>query len=625
MESPTFQPSFLEGVFIKIFNFINRFIPWHRLPGIIGAFNLDFMRIELRANNLHDGYASGVAQGNTIEEPMKDHRFLNARNSDGKFNSLEMPLMGCTGSRFGRNFSRKYCQKPTEEEIWTPNPRLVSEKFMARKPGGFIPATSLNLLAAAWIQFQTHDWFSHETSEEKFNIPLPSDDKWPQDKMELHKTKPDDTLDPSDIKCPGYRNQNTAWWDGSQIYGSSEAVTRSLRTMNEDGKLLMTNAGREAFLPRDENGLPKTGFNNNWWIGMEMLHTLFALEHNSICDTLRRAYPNWTGDEIFDKARLVNCALMAKIHTVEWTPAILAHPALKIGMAANWWGLVGEKLTKLVGRISKNSEAISGIPGSTIDQFGVPYSLTEEFVSVYRMHSLVPDDIAFFNSITGKHETTIPVVDTTFTKAQAPLDAGLSFADTFYSFGINYPGAITNFNYPNFLRNLSTSDGQLRDMGTVDILRDRERGVPRYNQFRRLLRMSAPKTFEELTGGNLELAQELRDVYGDIELVDTLVGSHSEPLPKGFGFSDTAFRIFIVMASRRLKSDRFIARQWNAETYTKEGFKWVQNTGMKDVLIRHFPELKETLKHSKNAFAPWGKMSESKKYGGIETNAPKKK
>ena len=51
-------------------------------------------------------------------------------------------------------------------------------------------------------------------------------------------------------------------------------------------------------------------------------------------------------DQIFDKARIVNCALLAKIHTVEWTPAILAHPALQIGMNANWWGIVGEKLTK---------------------------------------------------------------------------------------------------------------------------------------------------------------------------------------------------------------------------------------------------------------------------------------
>jgi hypothetical protein len=95
-------------------------------------------------------------------------------------------------------------------------------------------------------------------------------------------------------------------------------------------------------------------------------------------------------DQIFDKARLINCALIIKIHTTEWTPAILAHPALQIGMAANWWGLVGENLTKLVGRVSKTSEIISGIPGSGANQDGVPYSLTEEFVSVYRMHSLIP-------------------------------------------------------------------------------------------------------------------------------------------------------------------------------------------------------------------------------------------
>lgn len=95
-------------------------------------------------------------------------------------------------------------------------------------------------------------------------------------------------------------------------------------------------------------------------------------------------------DQIFDKARIVNCALMAKIHTVEWTPAILAHPTLQIGMAANWWGIVGEKLTKAVGRISKTNEAISGIPGSGVDHHGIPYSLTEEFVSVYRMHPLIP-------------------------------------------------------------------------------------------------------------------------------------------------------------------------------------------------------------------------------------------
>lgn len=427
-------------------------------------------------------------------------------------------------------------------------------------------------------------------------------------------------------KRAAYQNKNTAWWDSSQIYGSDEAKTTELRRADPDGKLAMTDKFREKFLFRDSNNNPETGFNDNWWIGMELLHTLFALEHNAICDMLRKNYPSWTGDQLFDKARLINCALMAKIHTVEWTPGILSHPTLKLAMDCNWWGMAGETLTKMVGRISKTSEVISGIPGSGVDHQGVPYSLTEEFVSVYRLHTLCPDTIAFFDSKTGTHKSTVNMEDTLFQKSQDPLDNGLTFADAFYSFGINYPGAITNHNYPNFLRNLVTPDGIRKDLGTIDILRDRERGVPRYCEFRRLLRMPVPKTFEELTGGDIELAKKLSQAYdGKIELVDAIIGSHSEPLPQGFAFSDMAFRIFVLMASRRLKSDRFIAGQWNNETYTKEGMAWIQNSGMKDVLLRHFPELQPMIKNSKNVFAPWEKLPKSDEtWSGPETNAPKK-
>lgn len=106
----------------------------------------------------------------------------------------------------------------------------------------------------------------------------------------------------------------------------------------------MDDRAHEAFLPRDASGIPLTGFNQNWWLGLELMHTLFALEHNAICSRLRVQNPTWTGDQLFDTARLVNCALMAKIHTIEWTPAILAHPTLNIAMNANWSGLVGAKL-----------------------------------------------------------------------------------------------------------------------------------------------------------------------------------------------------------------------------------------------------------------------------------------
>jgi hypothetical protein len=125
-------------------------------------------------------------------------------------------------------------------------------------------------------------------------VPLLPGDVWPSGHMKLRRTKPDIYLDETDKKAPGYINSNTAWWDASQIYGSSEAATMSLREGAMNGKLAMRKEGFEDFLPRDENNLPKTGFNQNWWLGLELLHTLFALEHNSICDMLFQKHPDWS-------------------------------------------------------------------------------------------------------------------------------------------------------------------------------------------------------------------------------------------------------------------------------------------------------------------------------------------
>ncbi|KAH7093757.1 heme peroxidase [Paraphoma chrysanthemicola] len=620
-----YTPSLPQRALIQAYKSVNKLVPWHKLPTIIGVLNLSAFRYELRQKNLHDVYPSPDYQGVSGCPQMVDEEFLHTRHSDGLFNDLGAPKMGCAGMRFGRNVPREFTTRPSNEELMSPNPRQISEELLKRNV--FKPATTLNLLAAAWIQFQVHDWFQHTNSTtEKHSVPLPAGDTWPSPDatMSVEQTVSDEALSETDKKTPGYKNENTHWWDGSQIYGSSEARTAELRGATKNGKLSVDDQGYATFLPRDADGVPQTGFSTNWWLGLELLHTVFVLEHNAICGALSAAYPKWSSDKLFDTARLVNCALMAKIHTVEWTPAILAHPALKISMNANWWGILGERLYKLIGRVS-SSEAISGIPGSTVEHHAAPYSLTEEFVSVYRMHSLIPDTIAFFESESGAHKTTYAIQDTAFGHARDPLEikkGGLSFEDALYSFGINYPGAITINNMPSFLRDLHTPDGRHLDLGTLDILRDRERGVPRYNTFRRLFHMPAQPSFIALTGGDADLASKLSKLYNDdIETVDLLVGCLCEPLPKGFGFSDTAFRVFILMASRRLKSDRFIAGNWDEKTYSKVGMEWVQNNGMKDVLGRHFPGLKGVLGDSQNPFAPWTKLAASNDYEGVETNA----
>ena len=89
-----------------------------------------------------------------------------------------------------------------------------------------------------------------------------------------------------------------------------------------------------------------------------------------------------------------------------------------------------------------------------------------------------------------------------------------------------------------------------------------------------------------------------------------MVGLYAEPLPRGFGFSDTAFRIFVLMASRRLKSDRFFTGDYNAATSTRrEGMDWIDDATMGGVLLRHYPSLEPALRGVKNAFAPWARVS----------------
>ena len=59
------------------------------------------------------------------------------------------------------------------------------------------------------------------------------------------------------------------------------------------------------------------------------------------------------------------------------------------------------------------------------------------------------------------------------------------------------------------------------------------------------------------------------------------------------------------MASRRLKSDRFFTNDYTPEVYTPVGLEWLNNSTMKTVLQRHFPELTPSFQHIDNVFAPW--------------------
>ncbi|WP_293904761.1 peroxidase family protein [Phenylobacterium sp.] len=582
---------------------------------------LDGLRHNMRWGNLFDTQRRDPP----IPPGLPGQDVTKERTADGSYNDLEKPWMGMAGARFGRNMPIERTFGADAKALLTPNPREVSNKLLARQD--FVPVPHLNLMAAGWLQFMVHDWVSHGTSpkDNPHLVPLPPGDDWPQNPMTILRSEPDKVDAADDGRPAAYANAETHWWDGSQIYGSSLERQRLIRTnpgeteMRTDGKLGLSASGNLPIISEiadkgDASGFKfpdqeLAGVTGNWWICLSMFQTLFAREHNAIVDRLKVDHPDKSGEWLFQKARLVNAALLAKIHTTEWTPALMNSALGRTIMRTNWWGLAGEHFTRGFGRFD-GSETFSGIPGSETDQHAAPYAMTEEFVASYRMHSLIPDDFSFRAAKDDREIRKTTMAEVSHGHV-AQLYRDMSFDDIVYSMGTMHPGALVLHNFPNTLRKLAEDPAKniFTDLAAVDILRDRERGVPRYCEFRRLMGMKAPRSFEELTT-NPQWRKDIKELYPSVEDVDLLVGTLSESnggTPVGFGFSDTVFRIFILMASRRLKSDRFYTRDFTPEVYTPGGFAWVADNDLRSVFERHCPALEPRYGDVRNMFFPWAR------------------
>ena len=629
---------------------------------------------------------------------------------------------------------------------------MACRGFSAAANCDYKKAPFFNVLAAFWIQFMTHDWFSH--LEEGHNEPVwmpvgcttrrngSTDVPLTPEQVKALGCRPDDRIDKGYIAQDGapptftlastgqqqlerayktHANNTTGWWDASQLYGyDTPSRQRVKRDPADRAKMLLLPGAQPGageaqgdlptLLPTDPMnpqwaGQSAVAFPDNWTIGIDFYHTIFAREHNAFVAAFRaRAvatpdadsglrdpahpedvvrYRDVSDDVLFEITRLVVAAEIAKIHTIEWTPQLLYDEPLYLGMNSNWHGLlqghdvVAAALEKIVvqnfGKSEKAKQAtqwysvfasgpgIFGLgshvykddaifahydPAKTdiwdirnpdhvnggVNHFGSPFNFPEEFVSVYRLHALVPDLIEFRewdhdpNVIRAK----VPVVETFRAKATAAmLDHGA--ANWGLSMGRQRLGLLTLQNTPQFMQNLTLprlqSATQKIDLAALDVIRDREHGVPRFNEFRRQYGLRQLTSYDDfidhrLPVGSPERAQQqqavatLREVYGqhrcdaskvitaaqrnpdgtrindclghpdgsvvdNIEDVDTVViGWLSEfTRPHGFAISETQFVVFILNASRRLFSDRFFTSSFRPEFYSTLGVAWVNDNG----------------------------------------------
>jgi hypothetical protein len=689
---------------------------------------------------------------------------IRARTVSGICNDILNPLMGSNGTPFARNvefettFPDQGQTTLTKNRhgdrlgLLTPDPQVISRELFTRvqsnpaacNAGFGLPGNSpdancdyqkapfFNVLAAYWIQFMTHDWFSH--MEEGHNAPdymdvgckteLVNNVETPltPDQIKQLGCRPGDRVDktyvlqdspPDKFSSAGkdylsrapktFSNNNTAWWDASQLYGYDEGSRRRVKRDPKDpAKMLLeavTGAQGPGYLPVFQAGDPiqpqwagqeSAAFPDNWSIGLSFLHNLFAREHNAFVDEFRKEAAqkpagdsglrnpsepkhvirnmDVTPDELFEVARLVVAAEIAKIHTTEWTPQLLYDEPLYKGMNANWNGLLGSgdpDVSKALSNIIVNNfgkskdvettnqwySVLASGPGifgigskiphyditkaadvnGGVNHFGSPFNFPEEFVTVYRLHALIPDLIEYRqidkdpNQIVQK----VAVINTFEGKATGAMRSG-GLANWGLSLGRQRLGLLTLHNIPQFMQNIRLprldSPTQQIDITALDIIRDRERGVPRFNEFRRQYGLRQLTSFDDFTDQSLapdsqarkdqeNSAAQLRQVYGthvcdaskiitdaqvnedgspindclgrpngstvdNIEDVDTVVGWMAESVrPHGYAISETQFVVFILNASRRLFSDRFFTSGFRPEFYTRLGVDWVNHNG----------------------------------------------
>ena len=734
------------------------------------------------------------------------------RKVTGVCNDVFNPAMGSAGMPFMRNveFETTFPDEGLNEltrnrhgdrlSLLEPDPQVISRRLFTRVQSDpekcqqgygltgdsadancdYQKAPFFNVLAAYWIQFMTHDWFSHleEGHNQSTYMKVGCETKLvdgkevpltPEDIQKLG-CRPDDRIDKGyvaqdmppgtftaggktyEMRAPKTTsNNNTAWWDASQIYGYDDTSRQRIKRDPKDtAKLLLVPVeGQQGpgYLPvfaasdpinPEWAGQESSAFPDNWTVGLSFLHNLFAREHNSFVAEFRRAsaltpdadcglrdpesptqvihYKDVSPDLLFEVARLVVAAEIAKIHTIEWTPQLLYNDPLYIGMNGNWNGLLGTSdpllskalsdiIAKSFGRskdVAKSSQwysVLSSGPGifglgsklnhyditdpkflnAGVNHFGAPFNFPEEFVSVYRLHPLIPDLLEYreLQGDPNKIVKKVPVVETFQGKA-TPYMQTMGLQNWALTLGRQRLGLLTLHNSPTFMQNLRMgrldSKTQQIDVVALDIIRDREHGVPRFNEFRRqygLRQMTSYDDFMDpaVAEGTADCTEQhdavktMREVYGqhicdaskvitdaqlnddgtpvndclghangtlidNIEDVDTAVGYLAEyRRPHGFAISETQFVVFILNASRRLFSDRFLTSSFRPEFYSTLGLNWVNNNGpgaammeigspnghkqpvapMKRVLLRNIPELGPELAPVVNAFDPWAR------------------
>lgn len=595
---------------------------WRTVPGLLFLIaKLDF----IRCGPLTDAYAYKA----TDTKSYPDGQPESARGSvalDGTWVTDDgRPDMAAALTRMGSN-RPPMLVRPDPEKI-QPTARFVGRKLLWRRIDPEtgepieIKAQTMSLWGAAHINKQIHGFggltMRYTLDHDPVRIERDPEEGWPGNVALIDRTPVDPTRDGYDGR-PTMINQRVTAWIMAETYGTNEAELAPLRSY-VDGKMLL---GEDGLLPEDPTrlGADLTGFNNNYHVFLSLLHWLAVKEHNAIADYLKRFHPEWTDEELFQRARLINIGENALFHTPYWTGDLLQHPVLGAAMDADWWGLLGprKKLFLMrfiyrhpwVGKLLtpvRHCFVLWGMFGGKWEHHDGPHQTPSAFRLAYRvLHTMWPDFIDFHEAGSDRHLARFGLLDIVHEKTRDKVQF-LGYENIAWTMVTTPCGAPTLQNFPiAFTEFNNFQDGAKTDLAERDVYRERTDGTGDWNDVRASLGQHRLRSFVEAAGGNESLGALMAIVFGgNIDRVEGNVGMLGETKPPGSALGITQFFEFEKDAPRRGTNNRFFTELWNY-AFLGEGMDWIEHGGGPlAMMARHLPGLAKYMEGVIRPYAPW--------------------
>lgn len=480
------------------------------------------------------------------------------RTADGSCNNLNNMNWGMSITPFDRILSPVYgdgvgsLRENAATDFPLPNPRRVS---VTMHPDYNVPHKTVTLHTAYFGQFIDHDTTSTPEFQdynccyqpnipECMPIPVDSSDDWysrfNQTCLELGRSIP---------ACgTGVRqqlNQNTAFIDGSQIYGQSDDEMNILRASN--GSLKTDSTSRLLLI---DNKPPRRCGNIQAGVGcfkagdnrvnenpvLTSIHTLFMREHNRIALELRNRNPTWTNEVVFQEARRIVIAELQNICYNEFLPVLLGNTIMSS------YGL-------------QLPTSTAGF--STYDPSVKPGIFNCFATAAYRYgHTLLQNTVTVANApsfaLENAFENPVLIFQSAANVDRMLLGSSLQPAQSYENF--------IAFAVTRHLNKIPDTPFGL-DLMAFNIQRGRDHGLPPWIAFRSVCNLPVPQTFDQILSlgiiTNSSTITRFKTAYKNVKDIDLFTGGISE-LPVSDGVVGPTFACIIARQFQRLfKGDRY--------------------------------------------------------------------